>query len=85
MLILTTAGRMFALTFGSGRFLLRPGSYERGWGLRAARNLVEIRSVQSRRLADVALQVRRQVSRPSDIVGLDVDLQRDLLSTLERG
>lgn len=60
--------------------------YERSFGLRAALNLVDpeqIRSVQSRRFADTALHVRRQVSRPSDIVQLDMDVQRDLLTTLE--
>lgn len=87
VLILPTRGRLFALTFGqAGRFLLRPGSYERDFGLHAARNLVDpeqIRSVQSRRFTDTALQVRRQLARPADIIQLDMDLQRDLLTTLE--
>jgi uncharacterized protein (TIGR04141 family) len=87
VLILDTGGRRFALTFGaSGRFMLKPGCYERSFGLHAARNLVDpdrIRAVQSTRFADVALQVRRQLSRPSDIVQLDMDVQRDLLVKLE--
>lgn len=87
VLILPTHGRLFALTFGqAGRFLLRPGSYERDFGLHAARNLVDpeqIRSVQSWRFTDTALQVRRQLARPADIIQLDMDLQRDLLTTLE--
>lgn len=56
VLILPVRSRLFALTFGqAGRFLLRPGSYERDFGLHAARNLVDpeqIRSVQSRRFSD---------------------------------
>lgn len=87
VLILPVRGRLFALTFGqAGRFLLRPGSYERDFGLHAARNLVDpeqIRSVQSRRFTDTALQVRRQLARPADIVQLDMDVQQDLLTTLE--
>jgi uncharacterized protein (TIGR04141 family) len=87
VLLLPVRGRLFALTFGqAGRFLLRTGSYERDFGLHAARNLVDpeqIRSVQSRRFADTALQVRRQLARPADIIQLDMDVQQDLLTTLE--
>lgn len=87
VLILPAQGRLFAVTFGqSGRFLLRTDAYERDFGLHVARNLVDpeqIRSVQSRRFTDTALQVHRQLARPADIVQLDMDLQRDLLTTLE--
>jgi uncharacterized protein (TIGR04141 family) len=79
--------RMFALTFGAGgRFMLHDGAWERNFGLHAARNLVDpeqIRSVQSRRFSGAALQVRRQSSRESDIYQLDMDTQRDLLTTLQ--
>lgn len=86
VLIVKASKRLFALTFGSGRHLLEYGAYERNFGLRVALNLVnpdQIRSAQSRTFVDTALQVRRQVAEPSDIVGLELDVQRDLLTTLE--
>jgi uncharacterized protein (TIGR04141 family) len=86
VLLVKASKRLFALTFGSGRHLLEYGAYERNFGLRVALNLVnpdQIRSAQSRTFVDTALQVRRQVAEPSDIVGLELDVQRDLLTTLE--
>ncbi len=86
VLLVPASRRLFALTFGSGRHLLAHGAYERNFGLRVALNLVDpdrIRSAQSRTFVDTALQVRRQVAEPSDIVGLELDVQRDLLTTLE--
>ena len=86
VLLVPASRRLFALTFGSGRHLLEHHSYERNFGLRVALNLVDpdrIRSAQSRTFVDTALQVRRQVAEPSDIVGLELDVQRDLLTTLE--
>jgi uncharacterized protein (TIGR04141 family) len=87
VMFLIAEKRMFALTFGAGgRFMLRNGSYERNFGLHVARNLVDpeqIRAVQSRRFSGAALQVRRQSSRESDIYQLDMDTQRDMLTTLQ--
>jgi len=87
VLLVKAARRLFALTFGSsGRFMLEHASYERNFGLRVALNSVnpdQIRSVQSRTFVDTALQVRRQVAEVSDIVGLEMDVQRDLLTNLE--
>jgi uncharacterized protein (TIGR04141 family) len=87
VLLVKARGRLFAITFGSGgRFMLALDSYERNFGLRVAANSVEpdrIRSVQSRTFIDTALQVQRQVAEVSDIVGLQMDVQRDLLTRLE--
>lgn len=87
VLLVKASSRLFAITFGSGgRFMLALESYERNFGLRVAANSVEpdrIRSVQSRTFIDTALQVQRQVAEVSDIVGLQMDVQRDLLTRLE--
>jgi uncharacterized protein (TIGR04141 family) len=87
VLFVKASSRRFALAFGSGgRWLLRLDSYERNFGLRVAVNSVDpdqIRSVQSRTFIDTALQVRRQVAEASNIVGLEMDVQRDLLTNLE--
>jgi uncharacterized protein (TIGR04141 family) len=87
VLIVKARGRLFAITFGSGgRFMLGLNTYERNFGLRVAANSVDpdqIRSVQSRTFIDTALQIRRQVAEVSDIIGLQMDVQRDLLTRLE--
>lgn len=87
VLLVKASGRLFAITFGSGgRFMLALGVYERNFGLRVAANSVEpdqIRSVSSRTFVDTALQVQRQVAEVSDIAGLQMDVQRDLLTRLE--
>jgi uncharacterized protein (TIGR04141 family) len=83
--LLQASSRWFAVTFGTGRFLIEPGCFERRFGLMAALNLVDpgaLRSAQSRTFDDSALHVRRQSSRLNDIVGLDVDMDRDLLVDL---
>jgi uncharacterized protein (TIGR04141 family) len=86
VLLLKANRRLFAIAFGSGRHLLKYAAYERNFGLQTALNLVDpdqIRSASSRTFVDTALQVRRQVAEPSDIVGLELDVQRDLLTSLE--
>jgi uncharacterized protein (TIGR04141 family) len=86
VLLLKAGSRRYALTFGTGRHLLAYRSYERNFGLRVALNLVDpdrVRSANSRTFIDSALQVSRQISEPSDITGLEIDVQRDLLTRLE--
>ncbi len=86
VLLLKAGQRHYALTFGSGRHLLAYRSYERNFGLRVALNLVDpdrVRSANSRTFVDSALQVSRQISEPSDITDLEIDVQRDLLTRLE--
>ncbi len=85
----------FAVTFGFGRFLLRPGSYERNYGLRVALNAVyprrhqkqeldpnRIRSVDSKIIAANVLRTRRQADRRATFETFDMDIQRDLLTGL---
>lgn len=85
----------FAITFGFGRFLLRPGSIERNYGLRVALNAIypkhskgqkldpeRLRSVDSKTVAQTTLRTRRQVDRKSDFESFNVDTERDLLNGL---
>jgi uncharacterized protein (TIGR04141 family) len=86
VLILRAAGRWFALTFGTGRYLLDSRAYERDFGLKVALNAVDpdrLRSAQARTFNDYALHTSRQLSRLSDVGALELDLQRDLLKALE--
>ncbi len=85
----------FAITFGFGRFLLRPSTIERNYGLRVALNAIypkhgkgqkldpeRLRSVDSKTVAETTLRTRRQVDRISDFERFNVDVERDLLSGL---
>lgn len=87
--------RHFAFTFGFGRFLLRPGSYDRNYGMRVALNAVypkwdhredmdpnRLRSVDSKTVAANTLRTRRQADRRATFESFDVDIQRDLLAGL---
>lgn len=78
VLVLQAADRYFAVTFGYGRFILQPGSFERDFGLRVTLNAVRaesIRSIDARTFeTPLTIQTRRQASRGSslDVFGLNV-------------
>lgn len=81
----------FAFAFGHGRHLLRPDSYDRGYGLRVALNVIynaedqlpdRLRSVDSTTVAANTIRTRRQVDRRADFETFGVDIQRDLLKAV---
>jgi uncharacterized protein (TIGR04141 family) len=85
VLLLQASERWFAITYGYGRFLLEPESFERSFGLRAALNAVDpekLRAVQARTFHEYALHTQRQLSRLSTIEVLELDTQRDLVTAL---
>lgn len=85
LLFLQAAGRWFAVTFGGGRHLLARDAYVHRFGLRVALNAVDpeqIRGAQARTFNDYALQTRRQVSRLSTVEALELDVERDLMTSL---
>ena len=82
----------FAFAFGStGRFLLRAGGWRRGYGLRAAINLIYPRglndeqsrarlvSVDAKRRGPERLRSRIQASHATTLEALDVDRYRDVM------
>lgn len=81
---------MFAFPFGpAGRFLLRSDSYERGYGLRTALNILyprsgsgtgRIRAIDSKRRASTIMRSRLQVSEPSDFEIFDINHLRDTVN-----
>jgi uncharacterized protein (TIGR04141 family) len=85
----------FAVTFGFGRFLLKPGTIKRNYGLRVALNAIypkhgrgeglnleRLRSVDSKTVAATTSRTRRQTDRTSDFESFNVDIERDFLSGL---
>ncbi|MPZ53787.1 MAG: hypothetical protein GEU79_13825 [Acidimicrobiia bacterium] len=82
----------FAFAFGVlGRFLLANNGYQRGFGLRAALNIIypagattvdaaRLRSVDSKRRGPIILRARSQTSEASAFEEFDVDRLRDVVS-----
>jgi uncharacterized protein (TIGR04141 family) len=83
--------RWFAFAFGaSGRFLLRPNAFERGYGLRAALNIIypstveddsldRLNSVDTKRHASQVMRTRVQASRSSPVEEFALDRLRDIV------
>lgn len=82
VLLLTRAKRTFALTFGYGRHLLRPGVYEEDFGLKTTLNAIDpgqVRSIDRETIEADTRQTREQAARPTDITGFGLDIEYDLL------
>jgi uncharacterized protein (TIGR04141 family) len=82
LFLFEAGGRRFALTFGYGRFLLEPESYEHDFGLRVVLNTVEpdrIKSIDARTVDELTMHTRRNASRESSFEDFGVDVARDLV------
>ena len=82
VLLLTVAGRLHALTFGHGRFLLKPDSWEERFGFRVALNSVDPRkvlSVDKQTLDSLGRHTRIQASRAATVPEFGIDYEQDLL------
>ncbi|KWS02174.1 hypothetical protein AZ78_5307 [Lysobacter capsici AZ78] len=79
--IVPVDGRLFALTFGQGRFLLSPDAYEERFGLVVTLNAISsnaLRSVDKRALVDDQ-NSRVQNSQAASALSFGVDIERDLV------
>lgn len=86
--------RLFALTFGSGRFLLRPDAYAPKYGLRVALNTIyegdadalvpsdRLRQVSLTTVGKNTMHTRRQTNRNAAFQDFQADLSRDLLNAV---
>ena len=80
--LIQVSARLFALTFGGGRFLLDDDWFDERFGFYSVLNLVvpdQIRSVDKRSLDAVGRQTRVQTSRGTTVREFGVDYERDLL------
>ena len=85
LLLVPREGRLFALTFGYGRSLLKPGSWEEDFGLRVTLNSVDvkkIRSVDRATLDSIGQHSRIQASREATMGEFGLDLEQDLLQAV---
>lgn len=79
--IVPVEGRLFALTFGHGRFILHPDAYEERFGLLVTLNSVKsdaLRSIDKRTFVDDQ-NSRVQTSQASAALDFGVDIERDLV------
>lgn len=82
VLVVPAAGRLFALTFGFGRHLLRPGTWEERFGLRVTLNAIDpnsIRSIDRKTFESLGRHVQEQTSRPAGAAEFGLDVEQDML------
>lgn len=81
LLIVPVEGRLFAISFGQGRFMLNPDAYEERFGLIVTLNSIEqdaLRSIDKRTFIDDQ-NSRVQTSHASPPLSFGVDIERDLV------
>jgi uncharacterized protein (TIGR04141 family) len=80
--ITRAAGRLFALTFGAGRHLLQPGTFQEDFGLRTTLNSVSperIRTIDRKTLDATGRHSKEQASRNIPIIEFGLDIDKDIL------
>lgn len=85
ILFIRRDSRVYALTFGFGRHMLRADAFEPEFGLRTAAGLVDpegLASIDSRAFEATVLQVRRQSSRGTGARAIGLDIGREMLRAL---
>jgi len=81
-LLVETEGNIFAVTFGPGRFLLRPDCWIERFGLRVALNSIgkdRIRTIDKTTFDAISLQSKEQASKETDAENFGLDVEQDLL------
>src|SRR5581483_1270626 len=87
VLVLNTANRWLAVTFGHGRLLIDQAKIERNFGLKVVVNSVEadsLRSVDARSLEELSLATSSRIGRGVAISNFGIDLERDIILLMIR-
>jgi uncharacterized protein (TIGR04141 family) len=82
VLLLEKEGKTFALTFGPGRYLLKPDSWVERFGLKVALNSIgkeRIRSIDKTTFDAISRHSREQGSKETDVSEFGLDIEQDLL------
>jgi uncharacterized protein (TIGR04141 family) len=82
VLFVRSSSRLFAITFGHGRYLLKQEALEQNFGLKVALNTVDprrLRSIDIRSFEELPLYTRQQASAASSINVFNIDIDSDLL------
>ena len=81
-LILDVDGRTFAVTFGTGRHILKQENIEERFGLLVVLNSINvdaIKSIDKKTIDTISKQTREQASREVDAQAFGLDIERDML------
>lgn len=82
VLLVVASGKLFAITFGQGRYLLNSQCWEERFGLRVALNSIgegKIRSIDKRTFDAISRHSREQASREATARDFGLDIEQDLL------
>jgi uncharacterized protein (TIGR04141 family) len=82
LLLVPMKNRVFAVSFGYGRYLLDPLAIESSFGLRATLNSVpsdKIRSIDKRTFEGITTHTREQASKETTFADFGLDVERDVL------
>lgn len=82
VLLVEARSRLFAVTFGQGRYMLDDETLERDFGLRVVLNTVapdQLKSVDAKTIDETTVHTRRDVSHESALSAFGLDVSRDLL------
>ena len=82
VLLIEANERLFAITFGQGRYMVEDEALERDFGLRVVLNTVapdQLKSVDAKTIEETTVHTRRDVSRESAFSAFGLDVSRDLL------
>lgn len=85
VLIVPVKNRLFAITFGQGRFLIDMLAFEPTFGLRVTLNSVpenKIRSIDKRTFEAVATHTREQAPKDASIGDFGLNVERDILRAI---
>ena len=82
LVLLKAEERIFALTYGTSRHLLKPDAYERDFGLRVVVNRVskdKIRGISLRMFKETSVKRQEESAKGTGLRNFGVDIQQDLL------
>ena len=85
VLLMKARNRLFAITFGQGRYLLDPDGWEERFGLRVALNSIgesNVRSIDKRTFDAISRHTREQASRETAASAFTLDIEQDLLRAI---
>jgi len=85
IVLLKLEGRIFAISFGYGQYLINPAAIERNFGLKTSLNTIipdKLRSMDKAKLDELTVQTRIQSSVMTDRGSFNIDVIGDLLRSI---
>lgn len=80
--LVTVENRIFALTFGYGHALLKPGACEERFGLKVVLNVIDsnnLRSIDKKNMSVVPKLSKEQVTKDGTFADFGIDVEQDLI------